>query len=522
MLSGCIYFFLNGGEIFLQFPKFEGELLAKGFLVFMSTRKFFNTKFIKENKLSFSSCIILQDIYSWIFSKNPPIIKKINEKEFYFISQTHITEFNEGLLNRRRIGAIFDELKKVGIIESTMVVDYHFNYVSFNWNIIKESILNEEVLKNMETNEWWKNAHRICDENIAKEKKWKETHGDPDDLLNQGYEIVIKNSRNFLVKKKETDKKSYNESSEDSMLISEKDMGIKQKYCKEADRIARLILKKYDVYFSHRVPEEGTEPTKLYIGICKKITDIYNGTFLKSRIYPLSEKFLKNTQFNVENWKDKVKEVTGDWNKTKKLILESLKNFILMHEANRMPYSKEYLQNNLNLWFYDDISNRDEPQSQFVLCLFEPEFTTKHHSELKADKIFDSLSNNAKLGGNKLFSLNENMPSGLFWQRVQEMVEWGKLAFRCEPNIHYWLTSPNDLPLEFAKYCEEKEISVSVHTLDIKKAVDDNSPWTWFVKDMSIKHGLNPHLSELVTNEDFKRCYKKDKLTFDDLEDVVF
>ena len=77
----------------------------------------------------------------------------------------------------------------------------------------------------------------------------------------------------------------------------------------------------------------------------------------------------------------------------------------------------------------------------------------------------------AKKGGNRLFSLNENMPSGLFWQRIQEMIKWGKLAFNSEPNIQYWLMSPNDLPNEFAKYCEEKEISVSVHTLNIKKAV---------------------------------------------------
>lgn len=518
MLSGCIVF-LYCIRKYIQFPKIEGKLLAKGFLVFMNTRKYFDTKFIKENKLSFSSCIILQDIYSWLFSKNPPIIKKINEKKFYFISQTHIAEYNEGLLNRRRIGAIFDELKKVGIIESTIIVDYHFHYVSFNWNIIKESILNEEVLTNMENNEWWKNAHRICDENIAKEKKWKETHGDPDDLLNQGYEIVVKNGRNYLVKKKESKIKA---SKDESMLLSEEDMGIKSKYCQEADAIARLILKRYNCYFNHKVPEEGVEPTKTYVNLCNKITDIYNGTFIKSRFYPLSEKFLNNSQFNIEGWKDKIKEVQGDWLKVKKLILNSMRNFMLMHDENRMPYSKGYLQTNLNLFFYDNVSNRDEPQSQFILSLFEPEYTTKHHSELKADKIFDSLNNVAKKGGNRLFSLNENMPSGLFWQRIKEMIEWGKLAFNSEPNIQYWLMSPNDLPNEFAKYCEEKEISVSVHTLDIKKAVNDNSPWTWFVKDMSIKHGLNSHLSELVTKEDFKKCYKKDKLTFDDLEDVVF
>lgn len=501
-------------KYFCSFLNLKVSCLPRGFY-FMSTRKFFNTNFIKENKLSFSSIIILQDIYFWILSKNPPKSFVIDDMTFYYISQTHFAEYNDGLLSQPRINKIFTELKNVGIIYKSMIINHHMNYISFNWNKIEESVLSEEVLKEIESNEWWKRIHQYARE----QKDLKNKKDNPDDLLNQGYEIVVKNGRNYLVKKKETKMKSPKD---DSMLLSEEDMGIKQKYCKEADRIARLILKKYSVYFSHRVPEEGTEPTKLYIGICKKITDIYNGIFLKSRIYPLSEKFLKNTQFNVENWKDKVKEVTGDWNKTKKLILEALKNFVLMHQANRMPYSKEYLQNNLNLWFYDDVSNRDEPQSQFVLCLFEPEFTTKHHSELKADKIFDSLSDIAKKGGNKLFSLNENMPSGLFWQRVQEMVEWGKSAFRCEPNIHYWLTSPNDLPLEFAKYCEEKEISVSVHTLDIKKAVDDNSPWTWFIKDMSIKHGLNSHLSELITNEDFKRCYKKDKSTFDDLEDVVF
>jgi hypothetical protein len=188
-----------------------------------------------------------------------------------------------------------------------------------------------------------------------------------------------------------------------------------------------------------------------------------------------------------------------------------------MHEENRMPYSKEYLQTNLNLWFYDNVSNRDEPQSQFILSLFEPEFTTKHNSEIKADKIFETLSDKAKLGGNKLFELNENMSAGIFWQRVKEMIEWGKLAFENEPNIQYWVTSPSEIPGKFADYCEEKGISISTHTLDIKKAVEDNSPWTWFIKDMSIKHGLNSHLSECVNSEDFEKYYKFKKITFDDL-----
>lgn len=484
-----------------------------------STRKFFNSDFIIKNKLAFSTTIILQDIYFWLFSNNPPKSINISGKEFYFISQTHLADLNYGLLTQPRINGIFNELKKVGIIESTMIVDYHFHYINFNWEKIIQSVLNKEVLKEMESNPWWKNIHDVCEKKIAEEKEWKETHNNKEDMLNQGYEVVRKNNRDYLVKKKEVEKNPIiKKEDEKMMLLDEEDMGMKPKVCKEADAIARLILNRYCRFFSHRIPENGQAPTKTYIGICNKITDIYNGAFLKSRIYPIGEKCLKNSQFKTEGWRGEIKAVQGDWNQTRRLILRALKNFALMHEENRMPYSKEYLQTNLNLWFYDNISNRDEPQSQFLLCLFEPEFTTKHQSEMKADKIFETLNDTAKKGGNKLFELNENMSAGIFWQRVKEMVDWGKLAFKSEPNIQYWVTSPNEIPGRFADYCEEKGISISTHTLDIRKAVDDNSPWTWFIKDISLKHGLNPHLAECVNSEDFEKCYKK--ITFNDMEDV--
>ena len=265
--------------------------------------------------------------------------------------------------------------------------------------------------------------HARIDEEIEKEKRRKENGElDKDDMLNQGYEIVEKNNRNYLVKKKEVQPENpIIKNSEDKMLLSEEDMGMKPKICREADAIARVILKRYNNYFSHRVPENGAKPTKTYIDICNKITDIYNGVFIKSRFYPLGERCLKNKQFQIDGWRDKIKEVQGDWVKTKKLILGALKNFVLMHDENRMPYSKDYLQTNLSLWFYDKVSNYDEPQSQFIFCLFEPEFTTKHNSEIKADKIFESLPEKAKVGGNKLFEMNENMPSGLFWEKIKEM-----------------------------------------------------------------------------------------------------
>ena len=491
-----------------------------------STRRFFNTEFIIKNKLSFSSVIILQDIYFWIFGKKPPKSLIIGNKKFFYISQTHFATLNVGLLSQPAVHLIFSELKKAGIIGESVLVNRHMNYITFNWSKIKESIMEEDKLPPLEYYDvmgmseetlvkFLRHMHKYIDE----QKALKNIKDNPDDLLNQGYEIVVKNNRQYLVKKKNV-KESYNE---DMKLLTDEEMGIKAKICPEADRITRLILKRYGMFFSHKVPKEGTEPTKTYVEICNKITDIYNGTFIKSRFYPMGEKFLNNKQFNITGWKDKLKEAQEDWTKVKKLILTALKNFDLMHEENRLPYSKNYLQSNLNLWFYDKSSDYDNPQSQFVLCLFEPEFTNKHNSEAKADRIFEKLPEKVKIGGNRLFSLNENMPAGSFWQKVKEMLDWGKLAFEYEPNITYWITSPTEIVGEFAKYCEEKEISVSVSTLDIKKAVESNSPWTWFIKDVSIKHGLNSHLSELVNKKDFEKCYKDvSRITFDDMSEVVF
>jgi len=498
---------------------------------FQSTRRFFNTDFIIKNKLSFSTVIILQDIYFWVFGKKPPKSLRVKGKKFFYISQTHFATLNIGLLTQPAVNLIFSELKKAGIIFDSILVNRHMNYISFDWNKIKESIMEEDKLPPLEYYdimgmpeerliEMLRGMHERINEEIAEEKGFLKNKSD--DMLNKGYEVVKKNNRNYLVKKKGFEKDIIRLDSDSVNLLSDEDMGIKPKICIEADAISRLILKRYGNYFSHRIPKDGVAPTKTYINICNKITDIYNGTFVKSRMYPFGEKFLNNKQFNIEGWRDKIREVKGDWLKVKKLILMALKNFELMYNKDRLPYSKDYLQTNLSLWLYDNVSNYEEPQSQFILCLFEPDFTIKHNSELKADKIFEQLPEKAKDGGNKLFELNENMPSGTFWEKIKAMIEWGKLALSNEPNIHYWITSPSEIPGLFADYCREKKISVSINTLDIEKAVENNTPWTWFIKDMSLKHGLNSHLSELVTLDDFFNCYSSTHITFDDMDEVVF
>lgn len=464
-----------------------------------TTRRFFNSAFVIKHKLSFSTVVILQDIYRWIMGKHPPKSMDVNGKTYYYISETHIADLNYGLLNHQRIGAIFKELKAVGVIESSIIADYCCHYLSFNWKGVTNTVLGEKEMMDIESDDWYKRIHAFAREQLEKEQAWKEGRGEKS-IYDTDYEIVVKNGRNYLVKKKNAEKKA-----ELDRLLDDSDLGLK--VCPEANAIAKLILKRYGNFFSHKVPKEGEKPTKTYTEIVRKISDIHNGTFGNSRYYALGEKFLNNTQFNLDGWKEKVREAKGDWLKVKKLVLSALKNFELMHEKNRLPYTKDYLQTNLNLWFYDPFSDSDNPQSQFILSLNEPEFTKKHNSEAKADRIFNELSDRAKMGGNKLFSLNEDMPSGSFWQKVKEMVEWGETAFEFEPSITSWLMSASELPELFAQYCEDKGLSISIATLDIERAVDTNAPWTWFVKDACLKYGLNPHLSELVTVDDFVDCY---------------
>ena len=92
--------------------------------------------------------------------------------------------------------------------------------------------------------------------------------------------------------------------------------------------------------------------------------------------------------------------------------------------------------------------------------------------------------------------MNTSMPSGMFWDNVRKMVEWGQEALSLEENIHYWISSASELPHLFAEYCKGANISVSLSTVDIERAVECGSPWTWFVKDACLKHGLNPKLAE--------------------------
>ena len=445
-------------------------------------------KYIKHNHL-----IILLYLYSWIESKNSPVSKTFenDEKIYFWVSIDKIAR--DLLLTRTQVqNALYRLENKDKRIESTLQPfiypkqDKKENklYLAFN------PVMADFLLSDEQSNSLFKtNLKKRLNGNTYRTKRFGS--------------------------------KSYNNTEAEKMLLNDSDMNVKKKYCYEAELIAKKIITKYGTIFNHRIPEQGKEPTKTFIQICHKIQDIYNGTFTNSRYYPLSDKFLNSKQFNLDGYRETLQSVKGDWNKVRKLLLNSVKNFQLMFDENRMPFNKKYLQTNLNLWLYDDYTVKGEPQSQFIQSLKEPSTTEKQLSENKADRIFDELPSGAKKGANNLYDLApKGTPAGTFFENVQKIVEWGRNVAEVEMNSKYWYGQSSELPDLFANFCKENKINVNCSTVDIEKAVNCNGPWVWFVKQASQEHDLNIRLCDCVTAEDLYDCYNSKSISLSD--DVIF
>ena len=494
-----------------------------------STRRFFSTDFIIKNKLSFSTVVLLQDIYFWILSRNPPKSFQFQNETYYFISQSHFCELNKGLLNQQRVSAIFKELKKIGIIHNSILVDLHKNYISLNWQKIKESILIREELEQIERDDWWKRIHDYADEQIALKKQ-------PASKMDSNYEVVEKNNRFYLVKKKQQQADSYNRTNEENMagLLDDKDMQLqKSKYCKQADAIAKKILNKYSQYFVTRFPNEGEEPTKTYIRLCNKITDIYNGHFVSSRFYNFDERVFNNKQFDTEGWQDKIKAVKNDWIKTKQLIFQAVENFVLMYDEDRMPMKKDYLTNNLNDWFFSDNPN-SKGQSQFIQSLNEPQIQKSKLGMDKAKNIVEDLKKKSPVSYYAGHELNELLPANAneltAWQFITDIIRWGKLLWQFDENAKYFMqckingelqAGPKVLPALFARWLKDEDVSVTLATLDIKQSSANNGPRRWFYEQACRKHDMNPNFVDCFDTADFYDARKMSgKITFDDMSEI--
>lgn len=269
-----------------------------------------------------------------------------------------------------------------------------------------------------------------------------------------------------------------------------------------ADRIAKKILTdNYDL-FRTRIGD-----TKTYRNCCKIIVDIYNGIFGGNpHIYSLS-KVSECKWFNTDDWKETLAEVKGDWSKVRKLLIHSVKNFRKMFEKQNMPQNKNYLPNDFEKWLYD--SNNENYPSYLIFSFKEPNITMKQYGENKADNIFESLPTKMQIAGNKLVDMfPKSIYPSILWKNVLNMYLWAKYFKLSDENSAYWFTDSSEILNLFIEYCEEKNIQMNLSTIDIQKAVDTNAPWVWFVEEAINKYGLNRHLCDCVSRDDFEKVYK--------------
>ena len=401
---------------------------------------------------------LLMMLYKWVLSDNSPISKFVDGKKWFLINYSYIAKtLRTGYMNVRNYFKRLcgDSTNDIPFIYKRIEKCNKKGYLSYAWISINDAVAKQA----------------LSEESVEYQR-----------LVN---------------------KRNRRKGMSDALFEIEDN---RLRFPEEAIAIANHIIYRYNEYFPHKIPSSNTKPSTLYTETLRKITDIYNGSFTNPRVYSLNEAFITNESFDIEGWRDIVKEVKGSWSKVRSLILEALRNFDKMHLPNYMPFSKKYLQNNISLWFYDSFNG----QSQFIQCLKEPETISKHIAELKADRIFDDLPENARIAGNRFFDMNKEMGSVTLWDNIRKMTEWARAVFMCDRSSGYWASHYSEIPLKFQQYCEENNIKVTTTTLDIDKAVDYNSPWSWFVQRAIERHRLNNKLDQCRNAEEVYELYDRD------------
>lgn len=273
------------------------------------------------------------------------------------------------------------------------------------------------------------------------------------------------------------------------------------------EMITKLAEKNRDL-FGTRTPSKGAKVSSSFTRACQFLDDIYNGDIFNPRLHStITSLDSKECSFYLTDWKDKLNRCKGNWSEIHKLLNKAVKNYRLMKEANRMPVKKASLPRNIDAWFEDTYGNN----SYFVYCFNEPLLIKDRNSEKVADEIFDSLPVTAQKGGNKLFGLNPNMPDGQFWENIKNMVEWGDTLCKNDSDAQYWISRGSEIPSKFYDYLVQNNLTVSIPTLNIEKAIECNGPWVWFLNEAIVKHNLDSNIINYGTVKELEKYYEKRK-----------
>lgn len=271
--------------------------------------------------------------------------------------------------------------------------------------------------------------------------------------------------------------------------------------------ITRLIEKNKDL-FGTRIPKKNNKPSISFTRACQFLDDIYNGNVTNPRLHStINSLDSKECAFPIYDWRTILEKCKNNWNEIHKLLNKAVKNYRLMKDTNRMPMKKTSLPRGIDLWFEDTYSNN----SYFIYCFNEPPLIKDRNNEKIADEIYDSLPISAQKEGNKLFGLNTSMPDAQFWIKIKDMMQWGNTLCKYDANAHYWISKGSDLLSKFYDYLIDNSLTISITTIDIKKAVECNGPWVWFLNEAIVRHNLNTDIISCCTADELRSYYEKRK-----------
>lgn len=414
---------------------------------------------IVESKLLGSPIIVFNYIFQWISSETPPETIIINNSVCYYCTINKIAD--DTMLSVNSVRESIDKL----INGTIQLIDKFYDSKSHKLYL---KIYPE-------------NIRRILAEGITSNDKYF-------NYLNEYEEINVCENSFF------------------------EELKVVKKYSKESEDLVVSLLEKNSDIFKTRIPKNLDNPTKTFEKACKIMQDIYNGNFTNAKFYHFAPSFENDNRFAVDGWRDMISDVKGNWDKIIKLMDSCICNFRLMFEENRLPFKKDYLQNNLAKWLYDDSGYNDDCYtSQFVQCLFEPKTKLSEFSEKKADRIYDSLPKEAKIGGNKLYTLApSNINNGKFWENISLMLEWGNRLLNYDDNAKYWFEDSSKLPELYYNYLLDNNISVNYNTFNVEYCIRNNAPFRWFLSENCRKYSIDIHIINCYNDDDFHKLeYRK-------------
>lgn len=187
-----------------------------------------------------------------------------------------------------------------------------------------------------------------------------------------------------------------------------------------AEKIVDYVIKmKCDNGLPILPSTKSVKSQKSYVEACKMLWAIYDGTFFKTY------SFETRSDYNMDGWKDKIKECENDWGKVRSLVLGSVRHFYKSLYPEYSPQNKNYLKTIKFSNFFRTGFN----QSMFVNCINEPLESNAFLRNKKTENIKKNIPDKYIGIAEKFYNKHivDSVYANVYWEGVSNICKWWKL-----------------------------------------------------------------------------------------------